>query len=913
MANRPVKIKLLPRSVMKTKVVTRLVGQVTGGAGITVTKANGSFVVAANAGAGIFQLADSDLTALANNSTNGFWARTASGVGAALTLTGTAGEIAVENGDGSGVPTFSLPTALTFNSKTVTGGTFTGGTFTSLATDLAIADGGTAAGTASAAFDNLAPTTTRGDLIFRNASTNTRLAGVATGNALISGGVAGDPLWGKIGLATHVSGNLPTANLNSGTDANARTFWRGDGTWISAFERNTFPVSNYATPQLAIDAAAAAGGGTVVFDLPGNINISTTLTISTTGVKLRGVAGGAEQHYGTGYPTSLTWTGAAGGTMIRVTSVAGGSNVHVENVGVSDLSLFGNGLANYGIVVDTIQGSRFENNYYDEFLVAGLVLTSTIALGTGSQTQDNLFLQQVFAQRTQTGAAILLDTGTLGNAAYNTFLGTYISHNDGSAIVILNADNNLFLQTTIFQNVGGAGYGIHLKGSTGAAHDTGAASNFFIHLAPGESGCYSDASGFAHPPVNNYFQFVDEVNVSGAITNDPAPALDGAFATSYEISASMLIRSVKFTGESASVIEGPSAFSSANQYVISGGTSGFQINEQDNGGFLFKISNSGVITVIGSAYGNGALSVSSGVVGSGVLSAANGGTGVANSYTITIGGNLLVSGQVTFATAGTTNVTLPVSGTLATLAGTEELTGKTLNASVGKGTWTASGTWTLPALTLGGAITYGGVTLSNAVSGTGPMLLGTQPTVTGSLAFASGSGANGPSINHFAADPNKLTVTGGTNGIQFNNNTNGTALAVIANAGGMIIGAPTGGNKGAGTLNAVGVYDDNTLLTDYVFDRYFDRPSSSENPRIRSLYDELDPAMFDPTAYGNFWHKTGRLYGMPDINETIEGKIDLSTGALVQRLMETVELQAIHIDRLTRRLQAVEATLVVPL
>lgn len=46
---------------------------------------------------------------------------------AARTLTGTANEITVTNGDGvAGNPTVSLPSALTFTGKTVTGGTFSG-------------------------------------------------------------------------------------------------------------------------------------------------------------------------------------------------------------------------------------------------------------------------------------------------------------------------------------------------------------------------------------------------------------------------------------------------------------------------------------------------------------------------------------------------------------------------------------------------------------------------------------------------------------------------------------------------------------------------------------------------------------------------------------------------------------------
>ena len=52
-----------------------------------------------------------------------------------------------------------------------------------------------------------------GDLLYASATTTlSKLADVATGNALISGGVTTAPSWGKIGLTTHVSGTLPTAN-----------------------------------------------------------------------------------------------------------------------------------------------------------------------------------------------------------------------------------------------------------------------------------------------------------------------------------------------------------------------------------------------------------------------------------------------------------------------------------------------------------------------------------------------------------------------------------------------------------------------------------------------------------------------------------------------------------------------------
>jgi hypothetical protein len=74
-----------------------------------------------------------------------------------------------------------------------------------------------------------------------------------------------------------------------------------------------------------------------------------------------------------------------------------------------------------------------------------------------------------------------------------------------------------------------------------------------------------------------------------------------------------------------------------------------------------------------------------------------GGTGVNNgSKTITLGGNLTTSGayNTTFTMSAATSVTFPTTGTLATLAGTEDLSNKTINTSSIGATTRGSGAFT---------------------------------------------------------------------------------------------------------------------------------------------------------------------------------------------------------------------------
>jgi hypothetical protein len=69
---------------------------------------------------------DATLTALAAYNTNGLLTQTAADTFAGRTITGTANEITVADGNGvSANPTLSLPSALTFTGKTITGGSVT--------------------------------------------------------------------------------------------------------------------------------------------------------------------------------------------------------------------------------------------------------------------------------------------------------------------------------------------------------------------------------------------------------------------------------------------------------------------------------------------------------------------------------------------------------------------------------------------------------------------------------------------------------------------------------------------------------------------------------------------------------------------------------------------------------------------
>ncbi len=122
-----------------------------------------------------------------------------------------------------------------------------------------------------------------------------------------------------------------------------------------------------------------------------------------------------------------------------------------------------------------------------------------------------------------------------------------------------------------------------------------------------------------------------------------------------------------------------------------------------------------------------------------------------NGQTTSLGGSFTTSGgAVTLTLAGTTNVNLPTTGTLATLAGTETLTNKTLTAPTINGTVATTGL-TLPAFTASGNITGSG---SPTISSFGAI---NGLTLT---ANATGFGIAGGTTSKTLTVSNTLTLAG---------------------------------------------------------------------------------------------------------------------------------------------------------
>lgn len=179
---------------------------------------------------------------------------------------------------------------------------------------------------------------TVGDILYASGSTTlAKLADVATGNALISGGVGAAPAWGKIALTTHVSGTLAVGNGGTGTTsygtnnlviASGTSAFTGlaPGSTLGAIVRSTgstFSVGgSAATARSAVTFSATA----MTMDCSLSNVFTTTFTANvTTAPTFSNVADGQTINWfitqdGTGsrtmtWPTSFKWPGGTAGAL----------------------------------------------------------------------------------------------------------------------------------------------------------------------------------------------------------------------------------------------------------------------------------------------------------------------------------------------------------------------------------------------------------------------------------------------------------------------------------------------------------------------------------------------------------------------------------------------------------------------
>ena len=218
----------------------------------------------------------------------------------------------------------------------------------------------------------------------------------------------------------------------------------------------------YATIQDAIDEQPATGGKVLLAE--GNINITATLTVTGHNISLigRGPGGTTGSALKAGGST-ITWTGSAGGTMIRW----GNQADHILGGGIDGVELNGGALATKILHITDAQHFDFENLYLrnpransgDEAIT--LDNNSAAANPTGEGGFKNV---SVDVGGSSGDARCVNIAGTSGTGVFGiTWDNFRCIHYDGTGVLVTLGDGMLWLNPQIFRGAGGSGQGFDVR------------------------------------------------------------------------------------------------------------------------------------------------------------------------------------------------------------------------------------------------------------------------------------------------------------------------------------------------------------------------------------------------------------------------------------------------------------------